>query len=159
MTDDIDRLVDQLMPRLLTEIRPVARKLVEAGIRLERDRVVALIQPPPSPPPRESRGTGRPPSAEYGAVSGAVRTALEEISSQYPNDGAGAGDIFDFLKAEERNINLGQVRAALKLLHTNGDAIRIGRGRYLYRKAAESPPADSENPDAGASGHFALAAE
>jgi hypothetical protein len=162
MPDDIDRIVDQYTPHLLPEFRPVARKLIEAGIRFERNRVVALIQPPEPPvaTPRRERPVANAGSSEYGAVSKAVAGALKAICEDSPEEGdVRAADIHDFLSAAGSDISLGQVRAALKLLHTNGEAVRTGRGAYLYREVAGSSPAGGENPDASASGQSALAAE
>jgi hypothetical protein len=59
---------------------------------------------------------------------------------------------------KKRGPNLQQVRAAIKNLEQSGDAIRIGRGRYLSRDAAATPPAGGETPDADTSG-YSLAAE
>ena len=162
MPDEIDRLVDQYTPNLLPEFRPVARKLIEAGIRFERNRVVALIQPAEPATvaaPRRERSVSANPSSEYGAVSKAVADALQAICEDSPEEGGvHAASIHAFLTAAGSDISLGQVRAALKLLHTNGEAVRVGRGAYFYREAAGSSPAGG-NPDAGASGQFALAAE
>jgi hypothetical protein len=50
-----------------------------------------------------------------------------------------------------------QIRAAIKLLTSAGDAVRIDRGKFLSRAASESQ--HSEKPGDDTPGSFNLAAE
>lgn len=149
------------MPELMPEFRKVARVLIHAGIGIERNRVVNLIQGPilsttartrTAPAMRPSTG------AVYGAVSQPVREALKELSADTPAGVAAADIVAHFELQGATGPTERQVRAALKNLYRVGHAERLERGRYLHRESAGSSATDG-NPDAGASGQLPLAAE
>ncbi len=141
-------------------MRAVVGVIVDEAVQAERDRLVALIQTDTQLPlptldarPRIRRET----SARYGAVAGPVRDALTELSNAMPA-GVGASDIADFFARSGDGPKLAQIRAALKQLHTRGDAIRGERGRYLSREAVDASAPSGEVPDEQPSG-FSLAAD
>jgi hypothetical protein len=152
MSDDAE------FKRLEPEFLALARRIFDAGAKAERARVVALIQ---------GGGTffadshvlprARPRATGYGAVSTPVKEALIKLAAESA-EGLGARDIAEYFKRAGSGPDERQVRAALKTLTITGEAVRASRGRYLPRTPA-SPPSSGEDPDAGASGGFDLAAE
>jgi hypothetical protein len=152
----MERIMADEFERLVPEFLSLARRIFDAGVQAERARLLALIQPDA----RQDAGARhefRRESASYGTVSPLVKDALGTLAVDSP-DGVGAGEIAAYFDGRGGGPTEKQVRAALKQLHNTGEAIRASRGRYLPRATA-TPPAREENPDAGASGDFDLAAE
>jgi hypothetical protein len=163
-----ERILDNLVDRLLQtpELRTAMREIALTVTRNERDRMVELLQTGNASiarnisndgrsalvsSPRRQRGS----RAGYGAVASSVRSVLLQLSMDELPNGSGAEHIARVFEIRGDGPNLGQVRAALKTLTMSGDAVRVGRGRYLSREAAATAPAGAEkNPDAGASGRL-----
>jgi hypothetical protein len=136
--------------RLETEFLGLARRIFDAGIKAERDRVVAFLQGKSvfaadahlAHPPRRIR-TER---TGYGAVSGPVRDALTELAAESP-EGVGAREIAEHFARLGSGPDERQVRAALKTLTITGEAIRASRGRYLPGATASPPPEEKPGDD------------
>jgi hypothetical protein len=157
--------VEAIMPdndddfkRLEPEFLALARRIFDAGIKAERDRVMLLIQGEGRfvanaqvVPRARARATG------YGAVSAPVRDALIKLASESA-EGIGARDIAEHFKRVGSGPDERQVRAALKTLTITGEAVRASRGRYLPRAAA-SPPTSEEKPGDDTPDSVDLAAE
>lgn len=146
MPDEIERIIDGLIP----EFRVFARRVIEAGIKADRERVVAFIRSPDSVVPEFHHAERRPRSTStgYGSVSPIVREALKELSTDSP-EGVGAGEITAYFQRRGGGPTEKQVRAALKQLHNTGDAIRAARGRYLGRQeidARDEPGVSAPGP-------------
>jgi hypothetical protein len=152
MSDELDDQIDRLMPQLTSQFRALARSLVEVGIKLERERVIGLIQSnaPKShkPPVRDSR-----PIVTHGTISRPVLGALTELAIAAP-EGLSVFDITDHLGG---SLTHKQVRASLKNLTNSGEANRASRGRYLPSRAAQ--PSVGEKPGDESPGSFNVAAE
>jgi hypothetical protein len=155
MPDDFEKLTPEFLA--------LARRIFDAGRKMEHDRMAGLLRAALSDEGlvamvHTAHQRGRTTGASHGSVSVPVREALRELSARTP-DGVGAADI---AASFESRIGGGpterQVRAALKQLHKVGEAIRLERGRYLSRDAAPAQPS-GEVPDGDASGGFPLAAE
>jgi len=151
MADELDRIVDRLMPQLLPDFRSFARRLIETGMQAERDRVIALIQAPSAAASESRSSSPHSYPAAHGSISRPVLEAMQELATTIAG-GIGAADLALFFKNRGGGPNDRQVRAAIKQLTNTGDAIRVSRGRYLPRAAA-TPLASGENPDADTSGH------
>lgn len=148
---------DDAFKRLEPEFLALARRIWDAGVKAERARLRAILETVESD---ESAGQEAKRSSQttgYGSVSAPVREALIQLAAE-SLEGVGARDIAQHFERLGSGPNERQVRAALKTLSITGEARRASRGRYLPRAAA-SPSAGEENPDARASGHFSLAAD
>jgi hypothetical protein len=155
MPDELDVLIDAMMPRLMPQFRLFARSLIEAGMGLERERVIGLIQRDHPGLRTESPRSTQQHTGAHGIVSRPVLGALRELAIAAP-EGLNTTELTDHLASGGNGLTAKQVRAALKNLTISGEAIRTSRGRYLPRGAASSA---SENPEASSSGSFSLAAE
>lgn len=153
--DEFDELADELLA--------TARRIFDVGRRVERARIAPLLQAALSDEilietiHREHRRAAKRTQSGYGAVSTPVRDALAELSRIMPG-GVGAGDIATYFEQRGAGPDLRQVRAALKQLHTRGDAVRGDRGRYLSREASDASAPSGEVPDEQPSG-LSLTAE
>src|SRR5690348_15998804 len=82
MSNELDDQIDRIMPQLTPQFRALARSLVEVGIKLERERVIGLIQPDATKshkPPFRAREI-----VTYGPVSQQVLGALTELAIAAP---------------------------------------------------------------------------
>jgi hypothetical protein len=140
------------------EFLVLARRIFNAGVRTERERVVAFLQGKGGFVVRAE--VAHPQSAkttQYGSVSAPVRDALIELGSNSP-DGVGAADLADYFERRGGGPTEKQVRAALKLLTNTGEANRVSRGKYLPRAMA-TPSMSEEKPGGDAPDSFDVAAE
>jgi hypothetical protein len=153
-------MADYDLKRLEAEFLLLARRIFDAGVQAERNRVIGLIREETAgddpwvqrnAPRRKARATG------YGAVSGPVRAALKQLATESP-DGVGPRDIADHFSRLGSGPDERQVRAALKTLNIAGEAVRASRGRYLPRADA-APTASEEKSGGDAPDSFGLAAE
>lgn len=157
--DDLDQIVDRLMPRLLPEFRSLARRLIEAGIQVERHRVIALIQTPNVASASHPQNPLPAYPAAHGSISGPVLAALQALAPDLAG-GIGAADLALYFERRGGGPTDRQARAAIKQLTNTGEAICVARGRYLPRAAASTAlTTEGENPDGDASGDFQQAAE
>jgi hypothetical protein len=162
MSDDFEKLIPDFLA--------VARRIFDAGkvagVKEERERVLAAIQSaatvaPPHHQPAVPRT--RPPGSTsrrqigYSEIAKVVLHAMSELAGESP-EGVGAQDILRYFETHQIDMTELQVRAGIKHLYVTGRASRPNRGRYLPSEAAE-PFSQEEIPDAGASGPFSLAAE
>ena len=149
---------DDDFKRLEREFLALARRIFDAGVRTERESVVAFLQGKGGfVAQTEVAHPRRAKTTQYGSVSAPVRDALIELSSN-SSDGVGAADLADYFERRGGGPTEKQVRAALKLLTNTGEANRVSRGRYLPRVAAV-PQTSGETPDGDTSGRLDLAAE
>jgi hypothetical protein len=106
------------------------------GIVEERARVKALIDadflPVAVPQYRAARASSA--SRSYGNVITTVRSALRDIGE--PVDVRGLAELIG------ENITEKQTRNALRQMARSGEAVRADRGRFLWRGAHKSPPAE-----------------
>jgi hypothetical protein len=136
--------------RLIPEFLTLARRIYDAGVRAERDRLLTVLQSPDGDQSSDREPKrGRAQSTAYGSISAPVREALIELVPDYP-DGIGAADLAAYFERQGSGPNEKQVRAALKLLLNTGEANRVSRGRYLPRTAAQ--PQSEEEPGGDAPG-------
>jgi hypothetical protein len=149
---------DDDFQKLEGEFLALARRIFDAGVKTERERVVSLIQGGDTMGvdagvrPRRRAG-----AAEYGAVSGPVRDALIAMAAESP-EGVGAGEIAEYFTKLGGGPDLRQIRAALKTLSLSAEATRVSRGRYLPRLSA-SEPGREEKPGDDSPDSVDLAAE
>lgn len=154
--DDLDRVIDRLMPVLLPEFRLLARRLIEVGMQVERDRVIALIQTPNAAFVSDQQNPLPAYPAAHGSISGPVLAALQELAPSSAG-GIGAADLALYFERCGGGPTDRQVRAAIKQLTNTREVIRVSRGRYLPRSSITATV--EENPEADTSGLFGLAAE
>ena len=162
MPDDFDKLI----PDLLDVARRIYQVGKEAGIKAERERVLAIVQLVDEPTQQSQPLASRPIKAtrrgrstrpvSYGEISRPVLQAMRELAVERP-EGVGPPEIVEYFWRRGDNINELQVRASMKHLFVTGRTFRAHRGRYLPRETAESPLSE-EIPDADTSGPLSLAA-
>src|ERR1051326_1439753 len=92
----MERVMANEFDELAAELLAVARRIFDAGRRVERGRITPLLQAALSDEAliemvhKENRRAKH--ASGYGAVSQPVRDALKELSAESP-DGVGAGDL------------------------------------------------------------------
>jgi hypothetical protein len=124
--------------RLETEFLALARRIYDAGVKAERDRIIAALHIPSAASEATSRPARERSTAGYGAVSAPVLEALNELSIESP-EGVGAKEIAEHFERRGSGPDYQQVRAGLKTLTLTGNVVRAARGKYLPRAAIRSP--------------------
>jgi hypothetical protein len=151
MADEFEKLVPEFLS--------MARRIFDAGRVSERERIISAALEGDTSRNREQPRQPRSRSAGYGAVSTPVREALRAVAVDHP-EGIDTAEIVSYFDRIGGGPTERQIRAALKQLANTGEAKRASRGRYLPSESASSSPhSGEENPDAGTSGIFSLAAE
>ena len=121
-------MADDDFDQFLPEFTALARRIFDAGVRCEHERLLALFQgKAPTASPSRPKRLQTESMASYGSISQPVRNALDMLRHRHP-EGADTRAVTEYCREHDFLLTERQVRAALKQLYNIGVAIRVTRG-------------------------------
>jgi hypothetical protein len=139
------RDLERLLATASRLVAPVVQQAFQAGLKIgaeqEKARVADALKAlgislagdkPTATPKSEQKGSGKSPpkSGEYGAITGPVRRAVRELDPG-PH-GVSPQEVLDYIHnwSGTSDIDVMQVRTAMKVLAKRDELTRVERGRY-----------------------------